>query len=205
MIDPTDVTKFDRTEAQLQEFLMFCVAVAGKTAKQISFALECFLRYPTYIDTIQVGKTLHNPTMSLTPFEKIKWLDGQGKLVEALQFAKLGQYTKLERVFRYLANNRLNLKSCTVDQLEEIKGIGPKTSRFFILHTRKTEDIACLDTHVLKYLAKLGHDVPKAPPNGKNYKRLEKAFIEHAKELGKPTYELDLEIWNESSTRSGKR
>lgn len=56
--------------------------------------------------------------------------------------------------------------------------------------------IACLDTHVLKYLGELGHDVPKTTPTGKKYRELEKAFIEHCDEVGKDIATLDLEVWN---------
>ena len=33
MINPFEVTNFNYTDAQLQEFLIACIAVAGKTAK----------------------------------------------------------------------------------------------------------------------------------------------------------------------------
>ena len=32
MIDPYKITNYNRTESQLQEFLLFCILVAGKTA-----------------------------------------------------------------------------------------------------------------------------------------------------------------------------
>ena len=43
MIDPSDVTKYDRTEEELEEWLLFCIVAAGKTAKTQARLLENFL------------------------------------------------------------------------------------------------------------------------------------------------------------------
>ena len=212
MIDPTEITNFKRTNSELEELLLFCLAVAGKTAKQIASSLEKFLDTNSsyYLDhTWQLKEfggqelVVIRPPQEMSPFAKVRWLEHHKRLVEAIRESKLGQHTKLLHAFREVANRKFDLRRVTPQELETVKGIGPKTSRFFILHSRKTNDIACLDTHVLKYLKGLGHDVPKNRPTGKAYERLEKAFILHAKKLKVPTYELDLQIWNKLS-RSGK-
>lgn len=211
MIDPTAITKFNRSDIELEEFLLFCIAVAGKTAKQISVALERFLNTPSYYYKHEwypkefggLERFIATLPLCATPFGKIEWLAREGKLEETIKDAKLGQHKKLVHAFQEVAKANFDLRKVTTEELESIKGIGPKTSRYFILHSRKTENIACLDTHVLKYLEGLGHNIPKNPPTGKTYLKLEKAFIAHAKSLGVPTYELDLEIWNKFSKRSG--
>ena len=43
MIDPSNVTNPSRTGPELEEFLLFCVSVAGKNADQQSAKLERFL------------------------------------------------------------------------------------------------------------------------------------------------------------------
>ena len=187
MVDPTDVTKFDRNKAELEEFLLFCVAVAGKTASQISVALERFLA---------------NGPEAVSPFDKVRYLIKKKKLREAIIESKLGQHNKLTRAFTELVKADYDLPKITTDELETIHGVGPKTSRFFILHTQPKVRIACLDTHVLKYLGELGHDVPKTTPTGKRYRELEKAFIEHCDEVGKDIATLDLEVWNRYSRKA---
>lgn len=211
MVNPTEITDFNRTDNELEELLLFCIAVAGKTAKQISGALENFLTTPSYYFDSEMQpkefggmEVVVTSCKSLSPFTKVKWLARRGRLEQAIKDSRLGQHTKLLHAFQEVANAKIDLRKVTTEQLESVKGIGPKTSRFFILHSRKTNDIACLDTHILKYMASLGHDVPNNPPTGKTYLRLEKAFISHAKKLNVPTYELDLQIWNKLA-RSGKR
>ena len=43
MIDPSNVTNPARTPTELEEFLLFCVVVAGKNADQQTRKLERFL------------------------------------------------------------------------------------------------------------------------------------------------------------------
>jgi thermostable 8-oxoguanine DNA glycosylase len=91
----------------------------------------------------------------------------------------------------------INLATCTPQELEAITGIGEKTSRFFILHTRKNARVAAIDTHMLKYLRAVGvGDVPDKSPKGATYLRLEKQFIELADKSGMSIADFDLMIWN---------
>ena len=61
-IDPTQITKFDRTQAELEWFLLFCISTAGKnatvTAKKINDRL--------------VARTLLQKSLTIT--EQIGWL-----------------------------------------------------------------------------------------------------------------------------------
>jgi hypothetical protein len=52
-------------------------------------------------------------------------------LRERLEESKLGQYTRIEHVFRQIV--LLDVTKVTLEELESIKGIGPKTARFFFL------------------------------------------------------------------------
>lgn len=188
MVDPTDVTNFNRSEAELEEYLLFCVAVAGKTAKIIAQKVDQFLALERGADS---------------PFEKLRKMISSYSLGLNLQTVKMGKYSTLVPCFKALATSGIDLRTCSLQELEAFPGIGPKTSRFFVLHTRPNQRIAVLDTHVLQYLGRLGHDVPKTTPNGKRYYELEKTFIELADAQGRSIAEMDLSIWNENSKRSG--
>lgn len=189
MVDPTDITDFCRSDEDLQEFFLFSAAVAGKTAKVIAQKISEFLA----LDRSDV-----------TPFDKIRAMVRTHSLGMNLRYVKLGKYSILSDCYRQVVIDNIDLRTCSVDELEKLPGVGEKTSRFFILHSRPNQELACLDTHILSYLEELGHSVPKSQPTGKKYAELEQIFLSHAKALGRNPAELDLAIWNERSKRSGK-
>lgn len=184
MIDPTNITNYNRSIPELEEFLLFCVAVAGKNATVTAANLERLLNYgKQYVDG--------------TPFEIIESLDKKYNLAELIRSFGFGCHTVKSKGFIDLYKSKLNLKECTVDDLEKIHGIGMKSSRFFLLHSRKNPQVACLDTHILKWLGLYsGYDVPKQTPTKKKYLILEKAFLEIANALKIDPAVLDLKIWN---------
>lgn len=121
----------------------------------------------------------------------------------ALVASKVGQYGRLTKGI--MQSLDLDLASCTLDDLLSIHGVGNKTARFFLLHTREGCDYAVLDTHILAWLRNRGiPDVPKSTPsNGKDYRRLEKTF-RYLSRLAYPFLsdaEIDLLVWSEQSGR----
>jgi thermostable 8-oxoguanine DNA glycosylase len=96
-------------------------------------------------------------------------------------------------------NSGIDLKTCTVDDLESIPGIGPKTARCFLIHSRPNQQLGALDTHILRYMREQGYDVPKSTPSSKKYKEVEKKWLKLANEISKKTgktlAEVDLDIW----------
>ena len=86
--------------------------------------------------------------------------------------------------------------SVNLHLLQCVKGVGMKTARFFFMHSLPNQNLACLDTHILKWLGEKGHEVPKQTPNGIKYLKLEQIFLQYALEAGKSPATLDLEIWN---------
>jgi hypothetical protein len=118
----------------------------------------------------------------------------------------MGEYTRIATAFRgvafYLSGSDSNpLEWTEVELLECIKGIGMKTARFFVMHSRPNQQLACLDTHILAWLKDKGHDVPKTTPSGKKYLELETIFLAYCKRMSKLPADLDLEIWNERSKK----
>jgi len=181
-IDPSNITDYEMSDAELERFIIFTICVAGKTAFQISYALRDFL------EAVPV---------SGSPFEKVQHLITSGQLRRAIKRSSLGKHGLLEKALRYLVAHPINLRTASWQELEQIPGIGPKSSRFFILHSREgVTDIAALDTHVLHFLSDQGHNVPRATPTGKRYSELEQLFLRYAHKSGKSVAEFDLEIWN---------
>ncbi len=189
MIDPTKITDYDRTVPELEELLLFCIAVAGKNATTTAKNLETLLEY---------GRGVAHGT-EVTPFQAINCIDKYEELPEVMKSYGFGCYNLKARGFLEALNSKLNLKTCTVEDLEAIAGIGMKTARFFILHTRKDARIACLDTHVLQWLSYYtGYDVPKQTPTRKKYLELEQVFLKLADLMKTRPAVLDLAIWNRS-------
>lgn len=184
MIDPYNITNFNRSNSELEEFLLFCIAVAGKKATNIAKALEIFLN-------IEIN--------DLSPFEKIKKYIEKNTLKEYLIKSKIGKYKLLEKSYSLLVNKNFDLKIVSVDDLEKIPGIGKKTSRFFIVHSRKTKEYSILDTHVRKWLSNIGYNISNNW--NKEYEKLEKIFINESKLRNLEIHDLDLKIWSAYSKK----
>jgi endonuclease III len=183
MVDPFDITKYNRTREELEEFALFCVAVAGKNAGSTARALDDFLGQ--YGTAKQPFKTVRHAIA----------LEGP-KFGEALRDCGFGCYNHRAKAFRSLVSSGLDLRTCDVKALEALYGWGPKTARFFLLHSRDNYRAACLDTHILKHLTESGvADVPKSTPqSAKQYGRLEAEFLRLVPPFMTPA-EYDLSIW----------
>lgn len=181
MVDPFQITDFKRDDTALQEFWLFCVAVAGKKATMIASKIDEFL------SGCQDGET---------PFDYVRRLASEDRLIERMTEVRLGKYALLDRAWRFTVSEAgPDLRTAQVSELQSIHGVGFKTSRFFILHSRADADVAVIDTHVLKYLASLGHEVPDTIPVGETYLRLEAIMLDAARAAGMPMADFDLAVW----------
>lgn len=178
-VDPSQVIGYNRTEAELELFWMFCCVVAGKTATTQAKLLDAFL----------------SDLPGEAPFEKLARLSDE-ELHEAVVASRLGQYNRLTKTFKQ--SLPLKLPSCSVADLEAIHGVGPKTARMFVMMSRPGQRVAALDTHVLKHLRANGIDAPlTTPPAGERYRKLEDSFLELADKAGMEVAEYDLMVWKE--------
>ncbi len=169
---------------ELQARLIYAVLVAGKSAK--------FAEMKTL--------ALVGDRTDAMPFDVINDHIQCGGLGNWLRRERTGSYGRLVKCFPDLIS--LDPHSCTIQELEAVHGVGPKTARFFILWTRPGALCAALDTHVLKWLRSLGYAAPKSTPQaGARYEELEQAFLREAKQRGKTPRELDYEIWERYSNR----
>ena len=189
-IDPYNITNFNRTEEELELFLLFCIVVAGKTAYIQAEKLEEFLN--------SVNERLMMPE-HVKPFQTIISADHHGILMQEIQKAKLGQYRKIYAGFKYISEHKLDLTRMTPEKLELIPGVGMKTSRFFLLHSDKNYQkyIAILDTHILKFIKEnIDNRAPKSTPTIRvTYKYWEDVFLLWCEENNKNVADFDLEIW----------
>jgi hypothetical protein len=180
--------KVDLQKSELQAKLIYALIVAGKSAK---FADE------------KTRALLGHRRCDELPFDMLDRLNREMKLWDVLQKVRTGNYRKLERAFQYLDNSDLDLAACTPQQLEFIPGVGPKTSRFFILWTRPDAECAALDVHILRWLRTLGYLAPFATPqDGETYGRWERVFLREAQERGMKPAKLDAQVWEAGAKRT---
>ena len=198
MIDPYNITDYSRKRGELEEFLLFCIVVAGKTAYIQAQKLEDFLK--------SVNARLMMPESS-SPFQILKSANQHGILMEEIQKAKLGQYRKIYNGFKYITEREYDLTRMTPEDLELIPGVGMKTSRFFLLHSDKTykDKIAIIDTHILKFIKEnIDIRAPKSTPTIRvTYKYWEDIFLYWCESNNKNVADFDLEVWK-SYARTAK-
>lgn len=188
MIDPHNITNFNRTDEELEEFLLFCILVHGKRAEVQALKLEQLLMY------------LSNVIGESSPFRLVDIAintdteDESNLFLDAAKKFKVGQYERLIESVSDLIQLG-DLKSVTVEQLENCFGIGPKTARFFIVHSRPNQQHAVLDTHILRWMRGKGIETPTNTPQGKKYAEFEKKFLTFVADSGMSVAEFDLNIW----------
>ena len=143
---------------------------------------------------------------NLTPFAMIRKLMGissceEDGLMQQLKKYKIAPYTMRYNSFvdavTLLPDD---LSEVTIDDLQEVRGISTKTSRFFLTHSREDFDEPVLDTHILRYLKDVGYDVPSSTPqNPSVYAKVSAIFKRLANFEGKSVTDFDLEIWKQYS------
>jgi len=179
MIDPHNITDYGRTDAELEELLLNAITFASKSAQQQAQKMHTLLSR---------GKQ--------SPFAKIRSWEKQGALLQKLKSVKIGKYGLLAKSFSELAHSDIDLRTCSVEDLTKFPGIGEKTARLFVLHSRPHQKYSVIDTHVLKEMRLLGMTKLKATPSGKKYAELEEKFLAHLEKVGITDFAAhDLGIW----------
>jgi thermostable 8-oxoguanine DNA glycosylase len=191
-IDVNHITDYCRTPEQLEELLIFCVLVAGKRAQGTARALACLLR-----QTHQQARLA-----TLRPFQALRQVEGLERLSRLLRRHGIGLNRQKARTLHALLALELDLRHCSLEQLEAVPGIGPKTARMFLLHSRPGQRLACLDRHLLRCLAQQGVRVPRQTPGSRQaYLRLEEVVLTLADQAGMTPAEFDLTVWNRARCR----
>lgn len=209
MIDPKYITDYNRSQDEIEEFAIFSICVAGKNAHNTANAVEKML---TAIADYAIVLANLSPLKRLTTFVEVYCEGKLQPLRDIMKECGIGCHTGTDtvpgraevcyRVGLLLLVDPDFLQNCTPQTLESVKGVGAKTARFFILHSRPKQRICALDTHILKYLRDQGVEkVSKSTPlkGSKAYARLEEAFLSICDKLGKDYAEHDLWVWNKYS------
>lgn len=187
MIDPTKITNYNRTTHELQELLLFCIAVAGKNATTTAKNLEKLLSY------------CYRMSQNKEPFAAVRYVHDNFDLPTQMRIYGFGCWKLKSRGIAAAAASDLDLRTCSIEDLEALPGVGQKTARFFILHSRRNAKVACLDTHILKWMAYFTGfpNVPTQSPSSRSqYLLWEKVFLEIAEAMKTSPADLDLKIWN---------
>lgn len=186
MINASNITNYNLNTDELEARILFWVLAAGKNGTRAAKITNEMINHWNSLFPIEEPPS---------PFYMLQHFDYM-ELVEQLKYYKTGCQSIKARTLSELCRAELDLRTCTAEDLEKIFGIGMKTSRCFIIHSRKDAKYAGLDTHVLKYLKELGYDVPKSTPTRKKYLVLEEIFLQLAHLEGMLPAELDIQIWN---------
>lgn len=192
MIDPFNITDYFRNNYELEEFWLFCLAVAGKSATQMAKKVDDFL------EPVRSPKQVFP-----SPFTWICYMysqfGGRIHVDNHLRAVKMGKYNLLTAGYVESAMKGVDwFRTASADDIaREIPGAGFKTSRFFVLHSRVNANVAVIDTHMLKYLTHIGvQNVPKSIPTGAKYLALEKILLAEAAKKQMAMADFDLAIWS---------
>lgn len=166
---------------QLQWKLIYSVVVAGKSA--------------TFADGA-MARLFDNATSPLS--QMANWLPDEFE--SRCRLARTGNYSKLVQFLKQFCIAEISLTTCNAEELEKLHGVGPKTSRFFLLWTRNDANHAALDVHILRWLSNLGYKVPTATPqSGTRYAVIEQHFLHEAKKRNVTPRILDHAVWVEGA------
>ena len=183
-IDYNKITKYNRNVEQLLTFLLWCTVTPGKKSEVIT---------PKFNNMFSKE---HPPSTVI----KL-----HGKTIRTLLTKNgIGQYDRVMNAWKAIRNIQPfgQLRTITRDELVTIPGIGPKTASFFIVHSRKWQEMAVLDVHILRWLQKEfpSFNIPETTPQDINiYKQIEALFLGKACQLDMSPADLDNHIWQSNS------
>lgn len=195
MINPAKVTNYNRTHSELQEFLLFGINVAGKKSKVEAPKLDRFLRAleDKYGDCLLSGQ-------SASPFNLVRYAWAEGTLQDLMK--EYGIAPHRARFNSYCDVIEISdLYRVSLNRLLQVRGIGLKTARFFLSHSREHFDEPMLDTHILSFIRDNGYAAaPRTTPSNPSvYAQYAGIFKDIARQLGLSVTDLDLQVWKEYS------
>ena len=199
-INPKEITDLNRTKPQKEKFLLFCVLCAGKSSDVMAEKLEQLLE--------PVNSSGPRFELKATPLDYLVNLLRNGRLREVLEKHKIGKYKLLTDFVAFFEPLVMHYKKQEVtewdrDELVLAPGISYKTASLYRMHCFG-DKIACLDTHVLRWLRVQGFKgVPKASPsNWDIYRHWENVFLGECYKREVEPNHFDLDLWKQATKKS---
>ncbi len=88
--------------------------------------------------------------------------------------------------------------------VQSIPGIGPKQASLLLVNLGRSDDLAVLDRHILRYMVWVGLLDRDSPPSSlRRYEAVEESFRTHAELLGHRVTDLDRAVWLTSRVWAG--
>jgi len=223
MIDPHNITDYNRNDWDLQEFFFFAVAVAGKKSETTARKVQNLTDHIS--EVLGEDPYYEEHTMETGIIHYLVGLNNVNASIDVLKLFKFGKYNQWQKfldwwsqILRYMDGACLSdwLREASVLDLEQIPSVGRKTSRFFKLHSDPQVECVPLDTHILKFVKErydaygggMGHRIPKTTPQSKyDYNSIERIALEYMKnymvQRGMKTLaQADLSIWSSYASNS---
>ncbi len=191
MIDPSNITNFNLTDDELEEHLLFWVYAAGHNGHGAAKKLTQVLKEAK----MSFEEDHPDEKCPTSPFELLSRVD----LPYVLGMANSFVPEKMFKTIPQLIEAKLNLRTCTREDLCKIYGIGMKPACCVIMHSRPNVRMAGLDRHVLRFLDSRGVVVPKSTPTKKKYLELEEIYLNICDVEERNPAGFDLEIWNKKA------
>ena len=193
-VDPSNIPK-SLTRDQIEYWILFTIAVAGKGAAQTAKKMQQLM----LIDDAP------------SPFAKIKAIAAYGTLDFCLRLIRFGQYKRIEKAFGAVVELDIDALAQAepreaLHTLMAIPGIGPKSARMILMYSfEHHKDLwVPLDTHVLKWLRAKGYTAPvSTPQTSSTYEKLEGWFRIEAIKRGLSMAELDTRVWQSYAENGG--
>jgi len=211
MIDPFNITNHNRTEYELQEFLLYSFMVAGNSPSKTSTKLEKFLAGLPMEYNVSSGDfdTAYLPLSRLSVL--LDWYDAKTVMLRlsingfGSQSTTYQFFLEVIQLWKRNANAQPTAVSqWTFEEIQNLYGIGPKTARFFWLHSHEQASVAPIDTHVVKHLKANGllpESTPTVTPSSiPVYREMERMYIDLAVRSGETLADYDLKVWNKYET-----
>ncbi len=191
MIDPSNITNFNLTDDQLEEHILFWVFAAGHSGRGAAKKINQVLNEAR----ISFEEDHPNEVCPTSPFELLDKVD----LTYVLGMANSFNPERMFKTIPQLIAAKLNLRTCSREELCKIYGIKMKTASCFIMHSRPNVRMAGLDRHILRFLRDRGVDAPQSTPSIKKYLELEEIYLNICDVEERNPAQFDLEIWNKKA------